>query len=75
MAEKTNIDAATTMFKETSRICGTDSLHKLISTFNEKRKTDAEINNSGWRLGNDNHIDGYYLGSQKLHTKLSKKRG
>ena len=74
MAEKTNIDAATTMFKETSRICGTDSLHKLISTFNEKRKTDTEINNSNWRSGNDNHIDGYYLGSQKLHTKLKQHR-
>ena len=56
------------------RICGSDSLHQLIHDFDERRKVDAEINNSDWRLGDDNHIDGHYLGSRELHEKLQTHR-
>ena len=56
------------------RICGTDSLHQLVREFGERRKVDAEINTSDWRLGDDNHVDGHYLGSQRLHEKLQAHR-
>ena len=65
---------ASTMENEKSRICGTDSLYELVSKFDERRKLDAEINNSDWRLGDDNHVDSYYLGSQRLHKKLQTHR-
>ena len=57
-----------------TKICGTEALQQLVKSFEDRRKFDAEINNSSWRLGDNKHIDSHYLGSPDLHDRLEKHR-
>ena len=70
----TNQPRSRTLKSTDTKICGTEALQQLVKNFEERRKVDAEINTSSWRLGDDKHVDSHYLGSPDLHDRLEKHR-
>ena len=70
----TNHPRSNSLQSTDTKICGTEALQQLVKNFEERRKVDAEINTSSWRLGDDKHVDSHYLGSPDLHDRLEKHR-